>query len=588
MGDKVNVKVDYTRRALVAKNHTATHILNFALRQVLGDKIDQKGSLVDEAKLRFDFSHNKPIELEEMQRIEQICNEEIQKKHAVNFQEVGLAKAKAINGLRAVFGETYPDPVRVVSVGPKVDDLLKDSKTPWGMEHSIEFCGGTHVSNTDEIHRFILQVEEGIAKGVRRIVAVTGVQAYGEAQLRTKTLSVRLDKAKGLAGQTLDKAIAEMRNEISATKEVSLVTKKNMLADLDVLNAGQVKAGKAATKEAEKKAKEEGERLAAEAAKGSGTTFVGIVNAGAGDDAKICAAAMDVVSKKCDSKAILLFSSGGGKLALLATVPKALQGQISAKDWASAALDTFGGKGGGSDAKYQGQGTDVSKLNAAVAAAKAFKAGGGGAAPAAAEGGKKKGGKDAKKDDKAAEKKDDPEAERKALLKKVVKEGGKRGVEIEGAADMGGLQFFCTAVEFPDGDVDLLLESMKAMNAKSDPSEEERKGGSGHIGKMIFSAGETQLAVVAYVPEEKQGDLSCKEWLEKVLSTQPGGKMLSNAKDISSGLVPTDKDKGIFPLKIREGMIMEANNFLRSKGLFPDDDDDDDDEYVFGDDDFPS
>merc|ERR1712113_702942 len=101
----------------------------------------------------------------------------------------------------------------------------------------------------------------------------------------------------------------------------------------------------------------------------------------------------------------------------------------------------------------------------------------------------------------------DPDKERKDQLKKVIKEGGKRGVEIEGAADMGGLQFFCTAVEFPDGDLDLLVESMKAMNAKSDPAEEERKGGSGHIGKMIFSAGSEQLAVVAYVPEAKQKEL---------------------------------------------------------------------------------
>merc|ERR1712117_835162 len=84
---------------------------------------------------------------------------------------------------------------------------------------------------------------------------------------------------------------------------------------------------------------------------------------------------------------------------------------------------------------------------------------------------------------------EDLEKERKDKLKKVIKEGGKRGVEIVGAADMGGLQFFCTAVDFPDGDVELLVESMRAMNAKSDPREEERKGGSGHIGKMIFSAG---------------------------------------------------------------------------------------------------
>merc|ERR1711941_151485 len=113
---------------------------------------------------------------------------------------------------------------------------------------------------------------------------------------------------------------------------------------------------------------------------------------------------------------------------------------------------------------------------------------------------------------------DDPEKARKDKLKKVIKEGGKRGVEIEGAADMGGLQFFCTSVDLPEGDLDMLVESMTAMNAKSDPTEEERKGGSGHIGKMIFSAGSEQLAICAYVPQEKQSELSCEEWLKTVLA----------------------------------------------------------------------
>merc|ERR1712004_560721 len=103
------------------------------------------------------------------------------------------------------------------------------------------------------------------------------------------------------------------------------------------------------------------------------------------------------------------------------------------------------------------------------------------------------------------------------LLKKVKKEGGKRGVEIEGAADMGGLQFFCTSMELPEGDLEMLKESMKAMNAESDPTEEERKGGSGRIGKMIFSAGTEHLAIVAYVPEAKQSEVSCEEWIKQVL-----------------------------------------------------------------------
>merc|ERR1712151_1419306 len=158
-------------------------------------------------------------------------------------------------------------------------------------------------------------------------------------------------------------------------------------------------------------------------------------------------------------------------------------------------------------------------------------------------------------------------------LKKVIKEGGKRGVEIEGAADMGGLQFFCTSVDEPEGSTDLLMESAKAMNAKSDPTEEERKGGSGHIGKMIFSAGVDQLAVAAYVPPEKQGELVCEEWLKAVLAIF-SGQVKSSAKDVCTGVVLTDSDKGVFPLKIREPMILEANNFLRKKGLFPEDNDD--------------
>jgi hypothetical protein len=174
------------------------------------------------------------------------------------------------------------------------------------------------------------------------------------------------------------------------------------------------------------------------------------------------------------------------------------------------------------------------------------------------------------------------------VLKKVIKEGGKRGVEIEGAADMGGLQFFCTSVDEPQGDLDLLVKSVEAMNEKSDPTEEERKGGSGAIGKMVFSAGAEQLAIVAYVPDAKQGDLVCEEWLQKVVSMWDNGKVTKSAKDYCAGVIPTNSEKNIFPLKIRESLILEANNFLRKKGLFPEDNGSDDDEMVFGDDDFPS
>jgi len=207
----------------------------------------------------------------------------------------------------------------------------------------------------------------------------------------------------------------------------------------------------------------------------------------------------------------------------------------------------------------------------------------------------KKESKKDKKDEKKAEsaeteaKEKTPEelaAEKKAKLKKVIKEGGKRGVEIEGAADLGGLKFFSTSVDEPEGDIEMLVECVKAMNAEVDPSAEERKGGSGAIGKMIFSAGTEQLAILAYVPEAHQGDLSGEEWLKKVLGMF-SGEVVSAGKDICTGRVLANSDKGVFPLKIREPMIIEANNFLRKRGLFPEDDDDDD-EMVFGDDDFPS
>lgn len=373
VGDNVTIKVDYTRRLLVAKNHTATHILNYALRQVLGEKVDQKGSLVTEDKLRFDFSHGKPVEVKELRKIEEICNDMIHKSCVVHFRDVALDTAKAITGLRAVFGETYPDPVRVVSVGPKIDDLLTDKTTPWGMQTSIEFCGGTHVTNSKEIYKFVLLQEEGIAKGIRRIVAVTGPQAAVEATLKAKTLSVDFDGFKGMSpGNELDKCIGDLRKKVTEDKEVSLLMKNDIITELEGLAKGSLKAGKEQTKKFEGKAKEDGEKLGKEAAAASGNTFVGVVEAGAGcDDAKVLTPAMDAATKQCSDKAIMLMSNMGGKLAILAVVPKALTGKVSAKAWSSKVLDAIGGKGGGKDDKAQGQG-DASKLAEALAAAKSF------------------------------------------------------------------------------------------------------------------------------------------------------------------------------------------------------------------------
>ncbi|KAF2662983.1 alanyl-tRNA synthetase-like protein [Lophiostoma macrostomum CBS 122681] len=178
VGSEVIAEYDELRRHPIRNNHTGTHVLNYALREVLGNEVDQKGSLVAEEKLRFDFSHKSGIENSDLEKIEKISTEYIRQNSEVFAKDVPLTTAREIRGVRAVFGETYPDPVRVVSVGVPVEDLLADVKNEAWEKVSVEFCGGTHVKQTGEIKELVILEESGIAKGIRRIVAVTGQAAY--------------------------------------------------------------------------------------------------------------------------------------------------------------------------------------------------------------------------------------------------------------------------------------------------------------------------------------------------------------------------------------------------------------------------
>jgi len=176
-GDEVVAGYDELRRWPIRNNHTGTHILNFALREVLGDHIDQRGSLVAPTKLRFDFSHKAGVAVPDMSKIETICNDWVKKNVAVYSKEMTLEKAHKIPGLRAVFGEAYPDPVRVVSLEYDVEEIENDVENPKWRSTSIEFCGGTHVKKTGDIKQIVILEENGIAKGIRRVVAVTGEEA---------------------------------------------------------------------------------------------------------------------------------------------------------------------------------------------------------------------------------------------------------------------------------------------------------------------------------------------------------------------------------------------------------------------------
>uniref|UniRef100_A0A0D3BME8 Alanine--tRNA ligase n=1 Tax=Brassica oleracea var. oleracea TaxID=109376 RepID=A0A0D3BME8_BRAOL len=180
VGDKVTCKVDYERRKHIAPNHTCTHMLNFALKGVLGDHIDQKGSIVLPEKLRLDFSHGKPVDPEDLRKIESIVNKQIKE------------------------SKVYPDPVRVVSIGRQVEDLLADPKNDEWSSLSSEFCGGTHITNTREAKAFTLLSEEGIAKGIRRVTAVTTECAF-DALNEASSLEKEVEDASKAEGHALEK-----------------------------------------------------------------------------------------------------------------------------------------------------------------------------------------------------------------------------------------------------------------------------------------------------------------------------------------------------------------------------------------------
>lgn len=143
INDTLTLHIDTSRRKLIMNNHTGTHILNFALRTVMATEPDQKGSHVAPERLRFDFSSKGPLTNEQLRRAEEISNAVVNSDQVVYAKEATLASAKAIKGLRAVFNEAYPDPVRVVSIGVSVEELEGDPLGEKGIEHSVEFCGGT-------------------------------------------------------------------------------------------------------------------------------------------------------------------------------------------------------------------------------------------------------------------------------------------------------------------------------------------------------------------------------------------------------------------------------------------------------------
>ena len=234
VGDSCAAQVDLTRRSDIMPNHTMTHVVNFALREILGNEVIQKGSIVDNEKLRFDFSHNKPVTAKQIQEVLNIVNAQIKENLSVYTREVALADAQKINGVRAVFGEVYPDPVRVVSVGPTIDDLLSDPSNVEWAKRSIEFCGGTHLKSTSEAEDFAIIEEVGTAKGIRRVTAVTKGQARLAFQ-NAKEFSALIDATAQISDLgKLASQLALLKGLIDATEKAMPFALRENLRELIV------------------------------------------------------------------------------------------------------------------------------------------------------------------------------------------------------------------------------------------------------------------------------------------------------------------------------------------------------------------
>ncbi|KAF6841900.1 alanyl-trna synthetase [Colletotrichum musicola] len=366
-GDEVICEYDELRRSPIRNNHTGTHILNHSLREVLGDDINQKGSLVDNEKLRFDFSHKTGVTFPELRKIEDLSNDYIKRNGKVYAKDIELDLARGIEGLRAVFGETYPNPVRVVSVGVDIDEMLANPKNPEWRKYSVEFCGGTHVESTGLIKDLVIVEESGIAKGIRRIIAYTGDAAH-QVQREAVEFSKRLDALEALPfGPAKEQEIKTTQHALNQLV-ISTLTKEDIRKRFE-------KIVKAVTDEQKKRQKAEA-KTALDTVVGhfdknkDAKWFVGQLPISA--NAKAIGEVVKHFQSKDKERSVYLFggSKEEGAVAHGVYVGTHLSSQgVTAEQWATQVSGVVGGKSGGKEPVRQGQGTNAENIDEAIATA---------------------------------------------------------------------------------------------------------------------------------------------------------------------------------------------------------------------------
>jgi len=361
------LNVDATRRAKIASNHTSTHVLNHKLRAVLGDHVMQKGSLVDDEKTRFDFAHNAALSEEEAAKIEEMVNADIAADLPVNWEYAPQTDALKINSLRAVFGEKYPPTVRVVSIGPRVEALLGEPVNPDWINYSIEFCGGTHLLKTGDAEGFSIISEEAVAKGIRRITAITGPAAHKATATGERLLS-RVSVLTAATPEQLTAGIVEVTAAMNE-QPVPLLLRHKIREGLSQLQKLAKEHDKVKSKAAAGDAVEAARKIAETV---GGAVIVAEL---AGADADGLRTAMDVIRKKKPDSALLLGSVSGDKVSFIATVPEALiKKGLKAGDWVREVAKAAGGGGGGRPDMAQAGGKDPAKLAEALDVGRKFAA----------------------------------------------------------------------------------------------------------------------------------------------------------------------------------------------------------------------
>lgn len=311
--------------------------------------------------------------VEEMEKVEEMVQEVIERKLPVRSQVVGLEAAKGINGLRAVFGEVYPDPVRVIAVGQEVGTLLASPEKEEWAKLSVEFCGGTHVRNTEEAQSFVLVEETAVAKGVRRVSGVTGEAALVAKQAGVALTAQVQAAEEGLKGEALESKVVELRQALDGVL-LSASLKPRLRKRIDDLGKKAAAEKKAAAQAGIDKALS-GVNNAIEAAKAE--PFL-VLDVAVGLDSKAVKRLVETSKKLAPGLALLVVSrEENGKALAFAHVPSEKAGVLPADKWVAATLAVVGGRGGGKAELAQGQAKDVAagQVSESVQAAQAFAAG---------------------------------------------------------------------------------------------------------------------------------------------------------------------------------------------------------------------